>query len=212
LRLSSNGDLEGECTIVLTGHLATRHRALVASADQAEREKLATRGIMGYLPDATIHDLWIDHLDDPDKPYTLRFSLRVPGFARRTGTRLELVAAALPLEVPVQFTASTRTRAVVFPFAWSEEDALTIQVPENFQIEGSSKPVSASMKDAVATITASLDVNQRVLTYRRSLSIGRGAVVTPPEEYPALRTFFDAVRSAGRSGALLRRPDEGNAN
>jgi len=211
LRLLPNGDLEGECTIVFTGHFATRNRGQVASAAQAEREKLATQRILGYLPDATIHDFRIDNLDDPEQPYTLRFSLRVPGFARRTGTRLDLVAAALPMEVTPQFTATTRTRPVVFPFAWSEDDVLTIQLPENFEIEGRAKPASASMKDGLATFTASLDVNERVLTYRRSLSVGRGAVVTPVEEYVAIRTFFDSVRSAGRSGVLLRRLDEGNA-
>jgi hypothetical protein len=211
-RLLANGDLEGECTLIFTGHFAAEYREEIAKAAQGDRQRVATKRILAYVPQAAIGDFRIDDLDEPEKPLSMHFTVAYPGFARRTGTRLEFVPAALPMEVTPQFTSATRTTPVVFPFAWSEEDALTIELPDGFEVEARGAPTStASLKDGRGTHTTTIELSGRTLTYQRALSMSREAVVVPVDQYSEIRTFFDAVRAAARSGMLLRRKDEGNA-
>jgi hypothetical protein len=177
---------------------------------QADLEKLSTQATRSYLPQATIGDFTSENLDDPEKPYIVRFSLSYPGFARSTGSRLELVSAVLPLQVFPAFTATTRTRSVVFPFAWSEEDAVTIELPEGYELEGRGTTQPASMKNGLGTQAFTTDIKDGTLIFRRSVTFGRGTVVVPVEDYPQVKTFFDTLRSA-RGPVLLRRKGESGA-
>jgi len=210
LRLLANGDLEGELAITYTGHFASRSREQGHSATLAERERLFTERLTTYLPRAAVSSYRVENLDDADKPYVVRFSLAVPGFAERTGTRLRLIGAVLPREVAPAFTTTSRTRPVHFPFAWSEEDALTIELPDGYEVEATNSPAPVTLQQDAGRLEARISVSGKTLTYRRSFALGRGSVVFPVETYPLLKTFFDGVRAADAGSVLLRRTGDAN--
>jgi len=208
LRLQPNGDLEGEVAMSFTGHLAARYRQQVDGDSVAERERALTQRVTGYLPRADVANHRVENLDDPDKPLIVRFTLTAPGFAQRTGTRLRVTAAALPREISPAFTATRRTRPVHFPFAWSEEDSLTIELPEGYEVESRGTVVPVAFKQDVGTLDVKIAVSGRILTYTRTFAFGRDSMAFPVEDYVQLKSFFDGVRAADAGGVLLRRPGD----
>jgi hypothetical protein len=211
LRLQPSGDLEGEVAVAYTGHLASRYREQSEDDSVAERERRFSERVTAYLPRAAASDFRFENLDDPDKPLIVRFTLTAPGFAQRTGTRLSVPAAALPREVPTSFPAARRTRPIVFPFAWSEQDALTIELPEGYEVESSRTSAPLTFKDGVGNLEVKIAVSGRTLTYTRALAFGRDSVAFPVDDYTQLKTFFDGVRTADGGSVLLRRAGEDNA-
>ena len=212
LRLQANGDLEGEVAMTLTGHLAARYRQQVDGDSVTERDRVLTERVMAYLPRAAVSNQRVENLDDPDKPLVVRFTITAPGFAQSTGTRLRVTAAALPREISPGFQAATRTRPIHFPFAWSEEDALTLELPQGYEVESLSKTTPLAFKQDVGTLDVKLAVSGRTLTYTRTLAFGRDSMAFPVEDYAQLKTFFDGVRAADAVGVLLRRSGDANAS
>jgi transglutaminase-like putative cysteine protease len=212
LRLLPNGDLDGDVTITYSGHFATRYREQVGDETADERERVFSQRLTTSLPRAVLSNYRIENLDDPDKPLVVRFSLAVSGFAERTGTRLRLRAAVLPWELLPVFGAARRTRPVHFPFAWEENDALTIQLPEGYELEATIRnPAPLTMTKDVGRFAASTVVAGRTLTFNRSLRFGQGSLVFPVEEYMAVKAFFDGARAGDGGGLLLRRAGDSGA-
>jgi transglutaminase-like putative cysteine protease len=211
LRLMANGDLEGDLAVVYSGHLGTRHREQADDQTLAEQERQFTQRLTTYLPRASVTSFRIENLDDPDKAYVVRFSLTVPGFAQSTGTRLRVTTAVLPRELTPAFAATTRTRPVIFPFAWSEVDAFTIQLPDGYEVESMNTPPPVAMPEDAGRLDVAIALSGQSLTYNRSFGFGRSTVAYPVEGYPALKKFFDEARKADGAGVLLRRKGDGNA-
>ena len=110
------------------------------------------------------------------------------------------------------FTTASRAHPIHFPFAWSEEDALTVVLPDGYEVESATSPAPASLGDAFAKYEAVVAAaDGRRATYTRSLSLGRGgAIFYPPEAYGALKQFFDAVHQADTHVLSFRRTDAGD--
>lgn len=205
--LLPTGTLEGELAIEYTGHLATQSRERDDDETAAERQRLVSEELVSRMPSAVVSNVRTENLNDPEKPYIVRLALSVPNYAQRTGSRLILQPALMQRGVGPMFPASTRTHPVQFPFPWFEEDQITIELPEGFEVEAATAPRPITVAQGLAHHTVTLQTSGRTLAYTRSFSFGRGMVTFAPANYAPLKQFFDAVQANDGHVVTLRRPE-----
>jgi transglutaminase-like putative cysteine protease len=210
LKLHEDGTLEGDVTLEYTGQAAALRRERDTDDGAAERERLFVEDFVKRVPGAELSGFTIGNLDNPEAPYTMRFTLRAPGYAQRTGSRLFVQPAIMQRGGEATFSASARQYQVYFPYAWSEEDTVTIELPDGYEVESDAGPQPDRINEgAVASYLPTIAVapDSRRVTYTRSLAFGgKGALMFQTTDYPVVKAFFGGVdRGDGYTVTLRRR-------
>ena len=83
------------------------------------------------------------------KPFIYKYHVRVPEYAQRTGKRLFLQPGFFLKGIDPMFSAGTRRYPIYFHYPWSEEDKITIDLPNSCTRGGKyggsgSRPITAS--------------------------------------------------------------------
>jgi hypothetical protein len=156
------------------------------------------------MPGAEISDVVVENVTDPAKPYINRFKLRVPGFAQKTGSRLFIQLGAFQKGIDPVFASETRTQDVYFPFGWTEEDALSIALPDGWRIEAPTRPAAVNAGVGRHQIALSSPDDWRTLQIKRTFVYGlTEALIVTRESYPALKKFFDLVQQKDAHTVVL---------
>ena len=155
---------------------------------------------------ADVSDIKIENITDPVKPYVYNYHIRVPGYAQRTGKRLFLQPEFFQHGIEPLFAGSVRKYPVYFNYPWSEEDAVTIDLPAGFSLDNADAPQpfsAGTLSDYKPTMGVTQDGKQ--LVYKRKFFFGGGgAIVFPVDTYPKLKLYFDAVHQADNHTITLK--------
>jgi hypothetical protein len=215
LRLLEDGTLEGDVTLEYTGQVAVLRRERDFDDAAAERERAFVEDFVKRVPGAELSGFAIKHLDNPEAPYTMSFKLRASGYAQRTGSRLFVQPAIMQRGVEAMFSASARQYQIYFPYAWSEEDIVTIDLPDGYEVESDAGPQPDRLNNgAIASYEPriALGPDGRRVTYRRSLAFGaKGALLFQAVDYPVVKSFFGGVDRGDGYTLTLRRRTTGDA-
>jgi hypothetical protein len=131
------------------------------------------------LTGAEITGIRIEHVMDLGGPYSNAYRIRVPGYAQRTGSRLFLQPAIFQKGVEAVFESVDRKGDVYFPFPWSEDDTITIELPPGFILD---QPAALPRMDiGAASYEAGINIETRRLVFQRKSVIGKNGI------------FFDRV-------------------
>jgi hypothetical protein len=118
---------------------------------------------------------------------------------------LILQPAVFQKGVPQVFAAPQRKGDVHFPFAWSEDDEITIELPAGYAAE---EPVDRTGFDAgAAKYEPQLSLAGTRLTFKRSLTVATRGVLYSAPFYQAFRDFFEAVHRADGQPIVLRKKE-----
>lgn len=201
-RLLDDGTLEGEARLEYTGHWGELLRDQEDQETAAAREKSLRDLITKRLPGAELSDVRIENIPDPSKPYTNAYKIRIPGYAQRAGNRLILQPAIFQRGVTQTFAATQRKTRLHFPFAWSEADVVTIQLPEGYAPE---EPTGRPGFDAgAAKYERQLTFAGSKLTFTRGLTLATSGLFEV-NIYQPFRAFFEAVHKADSQPVVLRK-------
>jgi hypothetical protein len=207
LRLAADGTLEGEIRIVQTGHLAEQVRSREWDDAAADREKAFRDDMTKRLPGAELSAISIGPYDDQTQPHSVTAHVRIPGYGQKTGTRVFFQPAIFEKGVPPIFTAAERVDPINFPFAWAEEDEVTIDLPAGYSLEkpASPAPIIGGISDYVVAMTVA---GGSRLVYKRRFSFGKsGSIYFPATMYQSIKAFFDRVQQNDAQTLLLRRAE-----
>lgn len=139
LKLSEDGTLEGDVVIEYTGHLGAAKKEGSDDESPTQREETLKEMFKGRMSTAEITNVQIENVTDPDKPFTSRFHIRIPGYGQRTGKRLFFQPAFFQKGIDPIFKSSQRKYGVYFHYPWSEADEVWIQLPANGRVQSSMK-------------------------------------------------------------------------
>jgi len=210
IKLLESGTVEGEVTLSYTGYLAMRYRDRDDDSAPAEREQRLKDDYVKRWPGAAISNVRFEKLDDPQQPYVIRFAVSIPNYAQKTGSRLFIQPSVLQRGALATFTQATRTHRVIFPFAWLEEDTVTIDVPEGYELEPGEPMRAAFLAGGAGGFTAKLgfDATTRRATFARGFSLGGlSRLFWDAKDYPTIKNFFDEVqRQDGYTLSLRKKP------
>src|SRR6185436_17849734 len=88
LKLSDDGTLEGDVDIAYTGHLNVDEKEFHDGLTEAERAEQIVNEVKARMSTAEVSAVTLENVKDVDKPLTVRYHVRFPQYAQRTGTRL----------------------------------------------------------------------------------------------------------------------------
>jgi hypothetical protein len=204
-RLLEDGTLEGEARLEYTGHWAELLRDQEDQEPAATRERELRELMSRRLPGSELSDVRIENVTDPARPYANAYKIRVPGYAQRAGNRLIVQPGVFQKGVAQVFAAAERRTGVHFPFAWSEEDRVTVEVPAGYVAEGSLD--LAGIDAGAAKYGPQLSFDGSRLTYTRVFAVAPRGVLYDTTYYQAFRAFFEAVHRGDGQPVVLRKKD-----
>jgi len=201
LTVSESGSLEGKLTITYTGLEAQWRRVDQHNQDDTSRKKFLEDEAKGYIPLASEVDLanqpdWTD----PSMPLVAEFELKIPGWVSGAGRRALLPMGIFSADEKRVFEREDRVHPIYFHFPSQKEDDVTISLPPGWQV--SSLPAEKSNDQHVVLYSLKAENEKNTLRLTRKLSLD--LVLLDQKYYPALRNFFQAVRTADEEQIVLQ--------
>jgi hypothetical protein len=212
LRLGQDGTLEGEVEIEYAGHSGAERKEDYAAASPEGRVEAVREETTARMKAAEVSEVAVENADGSDKPLLVRYHLRVPGYAQRTGKRLFLQPAVFQYGSEERYPTQERRHPLYFHYPWSEEDRVSIELPAGFELDHPDVPRAVD-GGRVASCAVTLKINHttRTLTYERKFSFGGdGAILMAPADYPRVKQFFDVVHIVGAHTLTLKPAESGS--
>jgi len=208
LKLTSEGVLEGKMKVTFTGLEALSRRIQERNEDDTERKKFLEEQVKEYIPTGTEVEL----SNKPDwsaseAPLAAEFDLRVPGWVASAGRRALLPVGLFGATEKHLFEHSNRVWPVYFIYPYKMIDDLTVELPLGWQVGSLPKDVDQNAK--AAEYSLKLENKNGNLHIRRELRCD--LMMLPKETYPALRGFFQNVRTQDDQQVVLQ-PGETSAS
>lgn len=206
LRLSSDGTIEGDVTMVYTGHNGVEEKKAHASDSPEESLESLVTNLKSRLPTAEVSNLKSENLTDALNPLRYSYHVKAPGYAERVGRRLVLQPAYFRRNAPSLFPGSARIHPIYFKYPWSEEDEVAIETPPGFVLDHAEAPASFRIGEAGEYIVR-LEVapNGRTLFYHRNFVMGRNRMILfPVTSYSQVKNVFDLIHQQDDHSILLR--------
>jgi hypothetical protein len=202
LLLDSDGSLTGTLTIRFTGQRAYTRRRDARHEDETGKNKIITDEIKGWLPSAAKFDLTsITGWDTNDTPLEVQGKLRLPGMAESVGRRMLLPSGLYEAGHPQIFESAQRKQDVYFHYPYSEQDDITIQIPNGWRVETLPKPL---VLDPGGHLHYEITAKQEggTLHIQRSLTVG--GILYPADSYSGVRGFFASAKANDEQQLVLQ--------
>lgn len=201
LVLSDTGDVEGKVTVTFTGLEALQWRVEERHEDEADRKKLLEDLFKEYIPAACEVEL----TNKPDwtnssVPLVAEFKLKVPGWVSGAGRRALLPVGIFSASEKQVFEHEQRVHQIYFEFPLQKEDDVTLNLPAGWTVSSMPKPQNHDAKAALYSLQ--VDADKQTLHLQRKLNFD--LLLLDVKYYPALRNFFQVVRTGDEEQVVLQ--------
>ncbi len=202
LELSSEtGDLEGELTVTFTGLEAMYRRLRERHEDEAARKRYLEDILKEQVPVAAELEL----TNQPDwnsseSPLVAVLKVKIPSWASSAGKRATLPVGFFVAREKHIFEHTNREHAVYFEYPFEKLDDVTVKLPEGWKVNSVPPPQSLDGK----LILYSMKVDNSSVDVHVVRKLDMDMMILPSESYPALRNFFQKVRSDDEQQVLLQ--------
>jgi len=208
LKLTGEGMLEGKMKVTFTGLEALSRRIEERNEDDTERKKFLEGQVKEYI--ATGTDAELSNKPDwsaSEAPLEAEFDLKVPGWVASAGRRALFPVGLFGASEKHLFEHANRVWPVYFAYPYKMIDDLTIELPVGWQVGSLPKDVDQNAK--AAEYSLKMENKNGNLHIRRELRCD--LTMVPKETYPALRSFFQLVRTQDDQQIVLQ-PGEVSAS
>jgi hypothetical protein len=201
LKLGADGAAKGEVRIEYSGTEALERRLSALETDDAGRKKELEDEVKLWLPanakvEMTDSVAW----DKEYEPLTAVFKVEVPEFASAAGKRLLIPTALFLPKVKRVLKSGPRKYPIYYHYAFTEIDALSLEVPEGYSAETLAAPQTLNTK--LGSYSSSATTMGKRVTLERSLKVK--GMYFQPELYNELRDFFVKVQAGDELQTVLR--------
>lgn len=199
-QLDDSGAIEGKVTVTFKGLSALRQRIDEYEEDDAGRKKFLEDELKSYLPVSADADL----TNTPDwnssaNTLVAEFNVKVAGWASAAGRRTLLAASVFSGGEKHVFEGTHRVHPVTFNYPYTDVDTVTISSPSGWQVSNLPQPQHVDVKACTYDLAA--ENKDGALHLGRTLMVNLRFVDV--KFYPALRTFFQNVRSGDEQQVVL---------
>ena len=207
LKLDQEGTLEGRLTVTYTGTEAQTLRIEQRNEDETSRKRLLEDMVKETVPVG----IEVELANQPDwkssSPLMVtEYKLRVPGWVAGAGKRALLPVGLFSAPEKNVFEHAGRTYPVYFHYPYKKIDDITVELPLGWKLGSVAKPVDQDVKAAAYTMKAEEHNGNLHLTR----IIRSDVMMIPKDSYPALRAFFQTVRTGDEEQVVLQ-PGNGAA-
>jgi transglutaminase-like putative cysteine protease len=196
--LDAHGTLAATSLVTLAGD-----RALAA------RRELASVGESGYVEgliharfgdSAVVESARLTAASTPEQPLSIEARYRVPAYARGDGERLICPPPFLEAMTGNPLPEDGRVIPVELPFTGSSREEVTVEIPSGYVLEAPPQPASARTPDL--TLKTTHERADGAFTSTREVKAREARI--EDEDFPKLRSFFDAACAADRAEGVAR--------
>lgn len=197
----ATGGLEGKLTVTYTGLEAANRRIEEHLADDLQKKKYLEDEVKDSIPAASEVEL----TNQPDwksssPSMVAEFHVKIPGWVAGAGRRALLTVGVFSAPEKHLFDHGDRAHPIYFSFPFRREDEVSVDLPLGWQV--SSVPVPQNQVGHVVGYMLQAENNKGTLEIKRMLNID--FLILDQKYYPALRTFFQQVRSSDEQQVMLQ--------
>lgn len=204
LKLTDSGDLVGKMTVTYVGLEAMYQRLEKRRADQAERKKFLEEGLMSEISAGSEVELTnVPDWSNSETPLVAEFDFKIPGWASGAGKRVLLPAAIFTSAEKGVFEHTNRVHPIYFEYPHQKLDDVTIELPAGWRVSSIPPVQERDVKSAFY----SLKVEQSPSSVRLTRKLVIDFLLLEPKYYPALRSFFETIRT-GDGVQIVVQPGE----
>ena len=201
LTLSETGDLEGKLTITFTGLEAMQRRLQERDEDEADRKKFLEDEAKQYVPAAIEAELTNKPDWSSSAPSLLaEYKLKIPGWVSGAGRRALLPVGIFSATEKNVFDHTERVHPIYFEFPSKKVDDVSISLPLGWQV--SSLPSGQDKDSKVVRYVLKAENDKSTVHLNRELSVD--LLLLDSKYYPALRNFFQLVRTGDEEQVVLQ--------
>ena len=201
LKLSDSGDLEGVVTVTYTGLEAMYRRLHERHEDETARKKYLEESLKDQIPAAAELEL----INQPDwaaseTPLIAVLNLKIPGWASGAGKRVFLPVGFFSAHEKHIFEHANRVYPIYFEYPYQKIDDITVDLPLGWQIGSMPAP---QVQDRQAVLySLNVENNKGSVHVLRKLNVD--VLILESKFYPALRKFFEVVKTGDEEQVLLQ--------
>jgi transglutaminase-like putative cysteine protease len=200
LKISAEGDLEGELAVSFLGQEALSRRLQAIDDDEAGRRKGLEDEIKLLFPaSASVELLKVTGWEATGEPLETVFRVRLLGFATPTGRRLMLTSGLLQTENASILKHARRLHPVYFSYPYRREDEFVLELPPGYDLE--SVPAQRTLTEPYGKYEMSHLKEPGKLRIHRTFAME--GYFFQLDWYANLRNFFEQIRSNDEQQAVL---------
>jgi hypothetical protein len=202
LKMSEDdGSLSGKLTVTFSGLEALWRRNEVRDQDETERKKFLEDQIREYVPVGIEVELTNRPEWSAASPTLVAvYDLKVPGWAAAAGRRALLPFGLFGATEKQLFDHTNRIHPVYFQYPFEKADEVTIQLPLGWQVSSVPKELNQDAKAAVYI----RKVQEEKGTLHLTRILRSNLLMVQAKSYPALRAFFQTVRTGDEEQIILQ--------
>ena len=195
LKLTADGALSGQVSQRLTGHAAEEFLDGLRNLTPAESEQRVTEQIVAQQPGAKVTNLVLKAGDDLTGEIGYSFAVAIPGYARKTGTRLFLQPALTRKGLKPLLESSVRHNDLQFNFPYQDSAEVIIEVPKGYVIEAGEGPQPFAYPNYGLSYEATFSLLQgegrSYIQAKRDFIFNR--IYLPRQHYDELKRMMDLI-------------------
>jgi hypothetical protein len=201
MTLGEDGSLKGNIVLEFKGAEALEHRLDAIDRDEAGRKKDLEDELKQWLPTGSVVKMAIAQgWEDGDAPLVARFDVEVPNYATLAGKRLLIPAFLFQSKENQAFAHAQRKYPLYFPYPFTENDIVNLQVPSGFTLESIPAAQDAKLGNTaryqnVSNFDGIRFVSQRQLAFN--------GIYFDLDKYSELKSFFGKVQAGDELQAVL---------
>jgi hypothetical protein len=209
LEIDPDGQATGKLIVDYTGHLAASRREQSREEDEAGRRKTIGEEIQGWLPAGSTYEVTaITNWENKEVPLHVEGTAKIPNLGTAAGRRMLVPASPFQARQTAAFHAEKRLYAVYFNCPYEEIDDVKLKVPAEYKIE--SVPPARQAKPGVVSYEISAAKQGNVVEVKRLLVLD--GLAFPVTSYPALRNFFNTVKTDDDAQIVLQNAESAKNN
>jgi hypothetical protein len=207
LRLTDTGSLEGKLTVTYTGLEAMYRRLEARNEDDVARKKMLEDLIKGQISAAPELEL----TNQPDwshseTPLVAEYQVKIPDWASNAGKRAVIPAGMFTAVEKHIFEHANREQPIYVDYPYEKDDDVTIDLPLGWQVSSVPPPQDQPGHIVAYSLQVGRDGNALHLTRKLTWNF----LLLDTKYYPALRNFFQSVRTTDEQQIVLQ-PATGSA-
>lgn len=201
LRLDNEGTLQGKLTVTYCGSEAQALRMEERNEDDTSRKRLLEDMVKQMVPVG----IEVELANQPDwksssPAMVTEYTLKIPGWVSGAGRRALMPVGLFSGAEKGVFENAGRTHPVYFHYPYQKVDDITIDLPLGWKLASLAKPLDQDAKAAAYVMKAEDHGGNLHLTRMLRSDLA----MVPKENYSALRTFFQLVRTGDEEQVVLQ--------
>jgi hypothetical protein len=210
IELKTDGSADGKLEVDFTGLSGAFCRTLYRREDETGRKKAFEKYIETWLPEGSTFEVTsVANWSDTAQPLHVDGTLTVPTLGATAGHRMLVPMALFQTSYGKTFEPEKRVNQVFFSYRYEENDEVKIHGPAGFKIE-TIPPRKVNNPGTSMSYEISSAQQGEVVEVNRHFILSE--IQFPRDSYPALRSFFNSVKSNDDAQVVFQHDESAKNN